>query len=133
MTVIRISLLVCGLLLAAPTLARADDYGKWAKDEKKQTHYCDYSYANKAGGTSKQTVVVYYADKDRAGWAYYYNAKQEPWARCAVPGNPKYDPKQMYWQQLNDKGNGYDDYPKGYCPTPKDGKSPIADLPPPPK
>jgi hypothetical protein len=133
------SMLHCGalglsLLLFWSGDARADDYGKWVKDEKKQVHSCEYSYTTKDGGTAKQTIMVYYADKDRTGWAYYYNAKQEPWARCAVPGNAKYDPKQMYWQKLNAKADGYEDYStKGFCPAPKDGKSSIPDLPPPPK
>jgi hypothetical protein len=130
----RMCLLVLVPLLVNVGAAKADEYSKWAKDEKKQAYTCDYSYSTKDGTTASQTVVIYYGDKDRNGWAYYYNAKMEPWARCAVPGNVKYDPKQMYWQKLNAKADGYEDYPtKGYCPSPKDGKSAILDLPPPPK
>ena len=122
----------------------ADGYTKWTKDETKKTHTCEYAYAPKeaaAKETPKQTVVVFYADKERAGWAYFYNAAQTPWARCAVPGNPKYDPKAMAWEALKPDGKGYEPfkdrkgeaYPAGYCPSPKDGKSPIPDLPLPPK
>ncbi len=134
MNALRTSMLGLGLMLVGVGMARADGYGKWANDENKQVYACEYSYATKDGCASKQTVVIFYGDKDRSGWAYFYNTKQVPWTRCAVPGNAKYDPKQMYWQKLNAKGDGYEDYSmKGYCPAPKDGKSPIPDLPLPPK
>ena len=61
-------------------------------------------------------------------------ADGNPWARCAVAGNPKYDPKVMYWQHLNKTGDGYVEFEtKGYCPSPKDGKAPILVIPDPPK
>jgi hypothetical protein len=123
-----------GLMLFGAGTTRADGYAKWVNDEKKQEYTCEYSYSTKDGCTSKQRVVIFYGDKDRSGWAYFYNAKQEPWTRCAIPGNSKYNPKQMCWQKLNSKADGYEDYPtNGYCPTPKDGKSAIPELPLPPK
>lgn len=122
----------------------ADEYTKWTRDEAKKTLVCEYTYTPKepaAKGPPKQTVVIFYADKERSGWAYFYNAAQSPWARCAVPGNPKYDPKAMTWEALTPDGKGYEPfkdrageaYPAGYCPAPKDGKNPIPDLPLPPK
>ncbi len=143
MTNSRIGLLALGLVLAVPALVRADDYTKWVKDETKHTYSCEYAYKTKDGKENKQQVVIYYADKDRSGWAYYYNnaATPMPWARCAVPGNPKYDAKVMYWEALKPDGDGYDKFkdkdgayqPAGYCPAPKDGKNPIQLLPLPPK
>lgn len=127
---------VAGLVLSA-TAARADEYGKWIKDEKKQVYYCEYKYEKKGSTKDEpkyavQKVQVYYADPDRKNYAYYYNAEDKPWARCAVPGHPKYNASVMYWQRLD--GDKYVDYPDaGYCPTPKDGKSPIPNLPLPPK
>jgi hypothetical protein len=126
----------------APALA--DEYTSWKKDEVKKTYTCTYSYTPKDPAVTKkyeQTVVVYYGDKDRSGWAYYYNADNKPWARCAIPGNTHYNPKVMYWENLKPDGTGYDGfkdkdgkyYAAGYCPAPKDGKKPIADLPLPPK
>jgi hypothetical protein len=133
----------CVVLASVVGVAQADEYGAWVKDTKKQCYTCDYTYKTKDGGMSKQSVVVYYADKDRSGWAYYYNAKQEPWARCAVPGNPKYNPKAMTWEKLAPDGKGYAPFqdtngkpqPDGYCPAPKDGKAaiPVLSLPLPPK
>ena len=114
-------------------IVQADEYGKWTKDEVKKTYSCDYKYANKTGGYSTQKVVVYYADPERKNWAYYYNAKDEPWGRCAIKGNPKYNSNNMYWQKLSTDKKAYQDYPeKGYCPTPGDGKDPVRDLPLPP-
>jgi len=80
-------------------------------------------------------VAVYPKGSERAGWAYYYNAAGKPWGRCAIKGNEKYNPKEMYWQQLNKAGDGYEDYkdkPPGYCPTPKDSKEQIPLFPDPP-
>jgi len=112
---------------------KADEYGKWSKDEAKKTYTCDYKYANKTGGYSSQKVVVYYDDPERKSWAYYYNAKSEPWGRCAIKGNPKYDGNVMYWQKLNGDKKSYQDYPeKGYCPTAGDGRDPVRNLPLPP-
>jgi hypothetical protein len=112
---------------------QAGEYSKWVKNEKDETYTCEYKYANKSGGYSTQKVVVHYNDPARKNWAYYYNSKKEPWGRCAVYGNPKYDKNVMYWQQLNEDKKGYKDYPeKGYCPTPGDGKEPVSDLPLPP-
>lgn len=140
---LRIGLAALGLVLAAAQVGRADEYTKWVKDEKKQTYSCEYAYKTKDGKENKQQVVVYYADKDRSGWAYYYNTAPTPtpWARCAVPGNAKYDAKAMYWEALKPDADGYERFkgkdgkyqPDGYCPAPKDGKSPIPLLPLPPK
>jgi hypothetical protein len=121
-------------VFALVTGVHADDYGKWGKDEKARTYTCDYSYDTKDGGKNTQKAVIYYADPDRKDWCYFFNAKNEPWARCAVPGNKDYNPNQMYWQQVNEKKDGYSDYTqKTYCPAPADGKRPIATLPLPPK
>ncbi len=131
------------ILLSTATLAFADEYTEYKRDEKKQTLTCEYSYEAKDPKTKepkKQTVVIHYGDKDRAGWAYFYNG-DTPWARCAVPGNPKYDAKAMHWEALKGDGKGYEPfkdkkgeaYPSGYCPAPKDGKNPIKELPLPPK
>ena len=125
-----------GVLAASAGWAvSADGYSPWTPNPAKNRHECVYTYATKTGKPATQTVYAYTAaDKDRAGWGYFYNAKAEPWARCALPGNPVYDPKQMHWQQLNPRKDGYADYPMaGYCPTPADGAKPIPDLPPPPK
>ncbi|MBM3981660.1 MAG: hypothetical protein FJ304_15560 [Planctomycetes bacterium] len=109
-------------------------YSEWATNCVAKAHTCSYTYTNKDGGKSTQTVAIYAGDADRRGWAYYYNADKKAWARVAVPGNPKYDAKVMYWQKLKASGDGYEDFPtKGFCPTAKDGTSPIADLPLPPK
>jgi hypothetical protein len=140
MKVLR-ALAVVPAILAAAAVASADEYGGWKKDETRKVYACEYKYEKRDGGYSTQTVAIYYADKDRAGWAYYYNAKNEPWARCAAPGNPKYDAKVMYWEQLKPDGSGYQQFKDskgaaqftGYCPAPKDGKSPIPSLPIPPK
>jgi hypothetical protein len=124
---------VAGLLLLTGSL-RADQYTPWVKDEKTKTYSCEYSYKTKENKPAKQNVVLYYDDKDRKNWAYFYNEKKEPWARCAVPGNPKYDDKVMYWQHIDTSATKYVDYEeKGYCPAPKDGKNPIPNLPLPPK
>lgn len=120
--------------------ASADGYTKWVTDPVKKTHTCQYVYDNKSNAKSTQTVVVHYADPARKTWAYYYNAKMEPWARCAVPGNPKYEPKVMAWEALKPDAKGYevfkdkagDPEPAGFCPAPKDGKAIIASLPLPP-
>lgn len=128
----------------APPAARAaapDGYGPWATDCARKVHACQYTYSTKDGGKGTQTVVIYYADKDRSGWAYYYNTAPTPWARCALPGNPKYDAKAMHWEALKPDADGYERFkgkdgkyqPDGYCPAPKDGKSPIPLLPLPPK
>ncbi|MBY0460060.1 MAG: hypothetical protein K2V38_22315, partial [Gemmataceae bacterium] len=120
-----------------PTPARptsSEGYSAWTTDCATKVRTCTYTYANKDGNTSTQTVVIYTDDPDRKGWAYFFNADKKPWARCAVPGNPRFDPAEMCWQKLNAKGDGYEDFPtKGFCPTAKDGKSPIASLPLPPK
>lgn len=142
MSSIRLLVAAAGaLLLAAPVFA--DEYTPYKKDEKKQTYTCEYKYDAKdpaAKEKLKQTVVIYYGDKDRSGWAYYYN-DDKPWARVAVPGNPKYNAKVMYWEALKSDKSGYEPfkdkdgkpYGDGYCPAPKDGKRPILDLPLPPK
>ncbi len=126
---------VCLTLLVSAGFTYANEYTKWVKDEKTKTLSCDYKYTNNDGKPATQKVVIYYADADRKNWAYYYNAKDTPWARCAIPGNAKFDEKVMYWQKLDDKKkDGYLDFPKaGFCPTPADGKTPIANLPLPPK
>lgn len=124
-------LLVSSVATAAP---KPDGYGAWATDCGHKVHACEYTYTTKDGAKGTQTVVIHYADAERRGWAYYYNADQKPWARVALPGNPKYNAKQMYWQKLNATGDGYEDYPtKGFCPAPKDGKATIPALPLPPK
>ncbi len=127
-------------LAASLGSASADGYTKWVNDPVKKTYSCQYVYANKSTANSTQNVVVYYGDKERKNWAYYYNAKMEPWARCAVPGNPKYDAKAMTWEALKPDTSGYapfkdkagDPEPAGFCPAPKDGKAVIAALPLPP-
>jgi hypothetical protein len=128
-------------LLAGPALVRADGYTKWVKDLERQTYSCEYVYKTKDGNTNKQYVVIFYADADRSGWAYFYNSAAKPWTRCAVAGNPKYNAKAMYWEALAAEGDGYEPFkgkdgkvqPDGYCPTPKDGKNPIPTFPLPPK
>jgi hypothetical protein len=106
--------------------SRADDYSKWVKNAEADRWECDYTYTTKSGTEAKQKVLVYTQDKKRAGWAYFVNKDNKAWARCAIKGNPKHDPKKMYWQKLNSKGTGYEDYPEpGYCPAPADGKKPI--------
>ncbi len=135
------ALAVVPAVLALAAVATADEYGGWKKDEKRQVYTCEYKYEKKDSGYGTQTVAIYYADKDRSGWAYYYNAKNEPWARCAAPGNPKYDAKVMYWQHLKPDNSGYEAFEDstgqpqftGYCPAPKDGRAPIPALPLPPK
>jgi hypothetical protein len=80
-------------------------------------------------------VLVYGKDSPRAGWAYYVNKDGKHWARCAIKGNPKYDPKVMYWQKITDDGKAYEDYknvPAGFCPMPGDGNDPIPEIPDPP-
>src|ERR1700676_3086804 len=79
------------LLLAGAV--RADSYSKWTKDEKAKTYQCEYRYQTAEKKPATQTVVIYYADAKRANWAYFYNAKNEPWARCAIKGNPQYNAK----------------------------------------
>ena len=139
---LRLTLAAAALLVSG--VARADEYGKWVKDEAKKTYTCEYTYDKKqpqAAEKGKQTVVIYYGDADRSGWAYYYNADLKPWARCAAPGNPKYDEKVMYWEALKPDQKGYEPFKDkdgkpeaaGYCPAPKDGKKPIPSLPLPPK
>ena len=117
------------------TAAQADSYTPWKYNAPEKRYECEYTYDTKAGKPAAQAVYAYdMTDKDRYGWAYFYNAKGEPWGRCAAPGNPKYDAKAMYWQKLNDKGDGYTEYPEaGYCPAPADGKKPIPQFPAPPK
>jgi len=143
MTAFRHAAVVLGLVTTTALLS-AGDYTSWTKDEKKMTYTCEYSYKQadtKAKEPGKQTAVIYYGDKDRSGWAYFYNADNKAWARCAVPGNPKYDAKKMTWEKLTTDEKGYEPFkdkkgepePAGYCPTPKDGKEPIPDLPLPPK
>jgi hypothetical protein len=143
MSAIRVVVAVVGVVLAGAP-AFGGEYTGWQKDEQRQTYTCEYTYEPKdtaAKVRSKQTVVIYYGDSDRCGWAYYYNAGSIPWARCAVPGNPKYDPKIMYWEALNQDKTGYEPFkdkkgeasPAGFCPTPKDGKTPIPAFPLPPK
>ncbi|HEX3146583.1 MAG TPA: hypothetical protein VHR66_00680 [Gemmataceae bacterium] len=130
--------LMATALLAAST-ANADEYGKWVKDEKQKTYVCEYKYETKASTKAKpdyavQNAVIYYADPERKNWVYYYNAKSDPWARCAAPTHPKYDNTAMYWQHLGEDKHNYIDYPdKGYCPAPKNGKNPIPAFPLPPK
>jgi len=130
--------IVTAAMFAAGT-ANADEYGKWVRDEKQKTLVCEYKYETKASTKAKpgyavQKAVIYYADADRKNWVYYYNAKNEPWARCAAPSNPKYDSTAMYWQHIGDGKDKYVDYAdKGYCPAPKDGKNPIPSFPLPPK
>ena len=143
MTAPRALLPVVGLLLAAHAAHAGDPYSKWATDEKKQKHTCTYTYKSNDPKVeyAKQNVVVYSADKDYAGWAYYYNADSKPWARCAIPGNPKYEAKKMYWEKMTPDEKGYEPFkddkgqpqPIGYCPVPKDGVDPVPDLPLPPK
>lgn len=139
----RLLVLFVGLFMTSTCLF-AGDYTSWKKDEQKMTYTCEYSYKSsdsKAKEQSKQKVLIFYGNKDRSGWAYYYNADNKPWARCAVPGNPKYDAKKMNWEKLTTDEKGYERFkdksgdpePSGYCPTPKDGKDPIPDLPLPPK
>lgn len=127
---------VFGLLAAAlPAWAQnAGSYSPWVKNEQQNRWECTYTYPNKTGGTSKQVVAVYPKDNARAGWAYFYNDQGKPWGRCAIKGNPKYEPKVMYWQELTPKADGYQDFkqPKGFCPAPKDGKTPIPTFPDPP-
>ncbi|WP_020475146.1 hypothetical protein [Zavarzinella formosa] len=124
---------VTGLLLLTGSL-RADQYTPWVKDEKTKTYSCEYKYVTRANKPAVQNVVVYYGDNDRKNWAYFYNEQQKPWARCAVPGNPKYDQKAMYWQHIDATETKYQDYEdKDYCPAPKDGKNAIPSLPLPPK
>jgi hypothetical protein len=131
----------CAFLVTTP--AFADEYTAWAKDEKRQTYVCEYKYDPKDPTLTekrKQTIVIYYGDEDRAGWAYYYNAANKPWARVAIAGNPKYSSKAMYWETLKADGTGYEPFKdkdgepfgQGYCPTAKDGKKPILNLPLPP-
>jgi hypothetical protein len=130
-------IVACSIMIVAATNAplMADGYTKWVADPKTQTISCDYEYQTKDNRKAYQKVVIYAADPERKTWAYFYNAKNEPWARCAVPGNPKYDPKVMTWQRLEPtKKDRYVDYPeKGFCPAPGDGKAPILNLPLPPK
>lgn len=134
-------LAVVPAVLVLGSVAAADEYGGWKKDEARKVYACEYKYEKKDGGYNTQTVAVYYGDKDRSGWAYYYNAKNEPWARCAAPGNPKYDQKAMYWESLRPDGLGYEAFKDaggkaqyaGYCPAPRDGKAPIPPFPLPPK
>lgn len=138
-----VNLTTCGIAVAMAlsvcSVASADEYGKWKKDEKQKTYVCEYKYETKASTKAKpeyavQKAVIYYDDADRKNWVYYYNAKNEPWARCAAPTHPKYDSSVMYWQHLGESKDKYVDYSeKGYCPMPKDGKSPIPTFPLPPK
>ena len=136
-------LAVVAALVAAPALTLANDkYTPWTKYQATKQYTCSYEYKTPTGGYSKQTVAVYYDDKDRNQWAYYYNADSKPWARCAIPGNPKYNPKVMYWENLTPDATAYEPfkdpagkpYAAGYCPTAKDGVDPIPTLLPlPPK
>jgi len=113
---------------------RADEYTKWVKDEKTKTYSCEYSYKTTDNKASTQKAVIFYADPDRKDWAYFYNTKNEPWARCATPTNKDYNANAMYWQKLDTGKDKYSDYAtKNYCPAPGDGKAPIATLPLPPK
>lgn len=126
-------------LLLMSGQARADEYGKWVKNEKEKILVCEYKYETKKSTKDKpdynvQKVVIYYEDPDRKNFAYYYNAKNEPWARCATPTHPKWDAKVMYWQQLGGGKDSYKDYDiVGYCPAPGDGKNSIPTFPLPPK
>lgn len=142
MSAVRVlTAIVCALILASSV--RADEYTAWAKDEKKQMYVCEYKYDAKDPAVTekrKQTIVIYYGDTDRAGWAYYFNAADKPWARVAVAGNPKYNPRAMYWEALKADGTGYesfkdkdgDPFGPGYCPIAKDGRRAIGNLPQPP-
>jgi hypothetical protein len=58
-----------------------------------------------------------------------------------VPGTSKFDAKSMTWESLKKDGTGYEPFATndgkpesaGFCPSPKDGKGPIPNLPLPPK
>ena len=116
-------------------------YTRRVKDDTKGILACEYVYATNESGQNVLTTIVYFNDSDRNGWAYFFNSKQVPWARCAVPGNPKFDPNAMTWEKLKTDGSGYDVFrdesgnPKfrGFCPSPKDGVSAIPNLQLPPK
>jgi len=132
----------CGQVAVLAVVApKPDTYGLWTTECGHKIHACEYTFSTTDGVRRTQTVVIWYADKDRNGWAYFYNADSKPWARCAVPGNAKYDAKAMCWECLKPDGTGYEPFkdqngtpkPLGYCPTPKDGKSAIPLLPLPPK
>ena len=137
MRMIRSYAVLLPLLLAAPAVAQpaGGKYTEWKKNETQNRYECQYVYPTKPGGMAKQTVAVYPKDNPRYGWAYFYNDQGKAWGRCATKGNPKYNAKQMYWQQLNQKADGYEDFkgqPAGYCPAPKDGKDAIPAFPDPP-
>ncbi len=117
---------------AADLPAVADGYTKWVTDPVQKTHTCHYAYLNTTGTVSDQTVVVFYGDQNRRRWAYFYNARKEPWARCAVPVNPRFKAGVPVWEELTCDGAGYAPLRGAARPTPKDGTKPVADLPLPP-
>ena len=121
------------LMTAAP--AAADEFSPWVKNEARNRWECQYTYQTAGGGTATNTVLSYPKGTERAGWAYFVSPEGKPWGRCATAGNPKHDPKQMYWQKLNAGGTGYEDYAgqaAGYCPTPAGGAAPVPTIPDPP-
>src|SRR4030088_3526284 len=82
--------------------AKADgSYSPWQYDKEKARYSCKYTYDAKDGGTNYNTVLYYPKASPRTGYYYYANSKGDVWARCACPGNDKYDPKVMYWQHYD--------------------------------
>jgi hypothetical protein len=128
------SLTLLGSACLVGSTAQAQTYTAWTKNVTKNRYECTVTYTAKGGGTATQTVLTYPEGTDRAGWYYFVSKEGNAWGRCACPGNPKYDTKVMFWQQLNTQGTGYENYSTvGFCPAPGNGKETIMNIPDPPQ
>jgi hypothetical protein len=130
MSRIMVAILATGMF--APTAA-ADGFGQWKMNKEKQRAECTYSYVNKSGGTSYNTVLRYPANDAKAGWDYFANAKGDVWAKCMNKRNPNYKPGVMQWCLCEPDGKVKQTLRAGDCPTPKDGAMPITEEVPDPK
>lgn len=118
--------LVAAVVLLSAQQASAG-YSKWKYNKSKKRAECTYSYTNKSGGTSYNTVIRYPKSDDRAGWDYFFNAKNACWAKCMNKRHPDYNPRQMQWALCEPDGKEKKKLPPGDCPTPKDGVKPVTE------
>jgi hypothetical protein len=121
------SFLAMALLVTFSSTALADSYGKWSFNKEKKRAECVYTYANKSGGTSFNTVLRYGVNDKKVGYDYFLNSKGQCWSKCMNSRNPDFQPQAMQWSLCNPDGSVKEVMDVGDCPTPKDGVNPITE------
>lgn len=79
-------------------------YSKWFYEKPRNRLVCYYFYkSNQRDQSYQRQTVVYYPQKDKRLYLYYFNEeKGKFWGRCVSPLHPEYDKSVMVWNFAKD-------------------------------